>query len=94
LKTNSGLFIGLPEDLTATNGSAANVLIQLPDDGIDLEEVEREILRQALEKRGGNQTRAAQYLNITRSALIYRMQKYGLQSAEPTDAEHQLPDQS
>lgn len=72
----------LPENLTATTGSAANVLIQLPDDGIDLEEVEREILRQALERHGGNQTRAAQYLNITRSALIYRMQKYSLQQAE------------
>ncbi|MEP7270886.1 MAG: sigma-54 dependent transcriptional regulator [Acidobacteriota bacterium] len=72
----------LPENLTATTGSAANVLIQLPDDGIDLDEVEREILRQALEKCGGNQTRTAQYLNITRSALIYRMQKYALQQAE------------
>ncbi len=72
----------LPENLTATTGNAANVLIQLPDDGLDLEEVEREILRQALDKHGGNQTRAAQYLNITRSALIYRIQKYGLQQAE------------
>jgi DNA-binding NtrC family response regulator len=75
-------FKDLPENLTATTGNAANVLIQLPDEGIDLEEVEREILRQALEKHGGNQTRAAQYLNITRSALIYRMQKYGLQQPE------------
>jgi two-component system, NtrC family, response regulator AtoC len=74
----------LPENLTATTGHAANVLIQLPDDGIDLEEVEREILRQALDKHEWNQTRAAQYLNITRSALIYRMQKFGLQR---TDAE-------
>jgi len=72
----------LPESLIATTGNAANVLIQLPDDGIDLEEVEREILRQALEKHCGNQTRAAHYLNITRSALIYRMQKYGLQQTE------------
>lgn len=42
-----------------------DVLLQLPKGGIDLEEVEREILRQTLEKHGGNQTRAAQYLNIT-----------------------------
>jgi DNA-binding NtrC family response regulator len=75
----------LPENLIATTGHAANVLIQLPDDGIDLEEVEREILRQALDKHDWNQTRAAQYLNITRSALIYRMQKYGLQSVEPAE---------
>ena len=75
----------LPENLTATTGAAANVLINLPDDGIDLEEVEREILRQALDKHGWNQTRTAQYLNITRSALIYRMQKYGLQTAETAE---------
>jgi DNA-binding NtrC family response regulator len=31
----------LPENLTAATGHAANILIQLPDDGIDLEEVER-----------------------------------------------------
>jgi two-component system NtrC family response regulator len=81
----------LPENLTATTGHAANVLIQLPDDGIDLEEVEREILRQALDKNEWNQTRAAQYLNITRSALIYRMQKFGLQRAEAEDSGENTP---
>jgi DNA-binding NtrC family response regulator len=72
----------LPENLTLQTGHAANVLLQLPDEGIDLEEVEREILRQALDRQEWNQTRAAQYLNITRSALIYRMQKFGLQPPE------------
>lgn len=81
----------LPENLTAGAGHAANVLIHLPEDGIDLEEVEREILRQALDKHEWNQTRAAQYLNITRSALIYRMQKYGLQQAESADPESPPP---
>ena len=82
----------LPENLTVATGNVANVLINLPEDGIDLEEIEREILRQALDKHGGNQSRAAQYLNITRSALIYRMQKYGLQQqTEPasTQSGHQ-----
>jgi DNA-binding NtrC family response regulator len=72
----------LPENLTLQTGHAANVLLQLPDEGIDLEEVERELLRQALDRQEWNQTRAAQYLNITRSALIYRMQKFGLQPPE------------
>jgi DNA-binding NtrC family response regulator len=87
-------FKDLPENLTSTTGAAANVLIQLPDDGIDLEEVEREILRQALEKHGGNQTRAAQYLNVTRSALIYRMQKYGLQQPETPNIVNPSPDKN
>jgi DNA-binding NtrC family response regulator len=87
-------FKELPENLTSTTGAAANVLIQLPDDGIDLEEVEREILRQALEKHAGNQTRAAQYLNITRSALIYRMQKYGLQQPETPNIVYPSPDEN
>ena len=83
---NDALSINdLPENLTTVTGNAANVLINLPDGGIDLEEVEREILRQALDKHGWNQTRTAQYLNITRSALIYRMQKYGLQTAETAE---------
>lgn len=83
---NDALSISdLPDNLTAATSAAANVLINLPDDGIDLEEVEREILRQALDKHGWNQTRTAQYLNITRSALIYRMQKYGLQTAETSE---------
>jgi hypothetical protein len=64
-----------PDNLIAT--TAANVFTQLPDEGIDLEEVERETLREALEKHGWNQTRTAQYLDVTRSVLIYRMQKYG-----------------
>lgn len=83
----------LPENLTAATGHAANVLIQLPDDGIDLEEVEREILRQSLDRHEWNQTRAAQYLNITRSALIYRMQKFGLQRIENANSESQPTDQ-
>ena len=70
----------LPEamrgDLPSQN--AGNVLLNLPPEGLSLEEVEREIIRQALLMHNGNQTRAARYLNITRSALIYRMQKYNL----------------
>lgn len=50
----------------------------LPDDGISLEAVERELLLRALEKAGGNQTQAARYLDISRRTLIYRLEKHGL----------------
>ena len=68
----------LPENIRRPPDHAANVLLQLPPEGLSIERVEREIIRQALEMHGGNQTRAARYLDITRSTLIYRMQKYGI----------------
>jgi two-component system NtrC family response regulator len=75
----------LPDHIRQPAPHAANVLLELPPDGLSIEQVEREIIRQALEMHGGNQTRAARYLDITRSALIYRMQKFGLTST-PDDA--------
>jgi two-component system NtrC family response regulator len=74
----------LPENIRRPPAHAANVLLHLPTEGLSIESVEREIIRQALEMHDGNQTRTARYLDITRSALIYRMQKYGL--ASDTDA--------
>ena len=38
----------------------------------------RGMLEQALQQSGGNQTRAAQRLGISRDTLRYRMKKYGL----------------
>jgi len=51
----------------------------LPDTGIKLEELERELLQQALEKSQGNQSKAARILGLTRYAFMYRLKKYQLQ---------------
>ncbi|MDP2156955.1 MAG: sigma-54 dependent transcriptional regulator [Nitrospirota bacterium] len=51
--------------------------ITLPATGLDIEEVEKELIRQALEQTRYNQTKAARLLNLTRDALRYRMQKFG-----------------
>ena len=50
----------------------------LPEEGVDLEEVDRGLLIQALERTDGNQSAAARLLSISRYALRYRMEKYGL----------------
>ena len=71
----------MPEQIRHPSAHAANVLLDLPPDGLSIEAVEREIIRRALEMHRGNQTRTARYLDITRSALIYRMQKYDFASA-------------
>ncbi len=50
--------------------------VQLPVGGIDLEELEKDLLRQALERTRGNRTRAAQLLSLSRDTLRYRIEKY------------------
>lgn len=52
--------------------------MKLPRQGVVLEELERSLLKQALEQMLGNQSRAARLLGISRFALRYRMEKYGL----------------
>lgn len=50
----------------------------IPDTGMSLEDNEKRLLMQALEKTGGNQTQAARLLRITRDTLRYKMKKFDL----------------
>ena len=68
----------LPPEVRQTKSRVSRISLKLPEQGISLEEVEKEILLQALEKHHWNQTTAARYLDISRKTLIYRMEKYGL----------------
>ncbi|HBQ14642.1 MAG TPA: DNA-binding response regulator, partial [Myxococcales bacterium] len=52
--------------------------IRMPASGLPLVEVEKRLIRRALEMNDGNVTRTARYLSITRQTLIYRMRKFGL----------------
>lgn len=66
----------LPADMTGgimSQASAGNSLYILPDEGISLEEVELDFVRQALGKTGGNITHAARLLNISRDQVRYRL---------------------
>jgi DNA-binding NtrC family response regulator len=51
---------------------------RLPEAGFPLRDIEQEMVKQALDKTRGNQTRAARLLSISRDALRYKMKKYGL----------------
>ena len=55
--------------------------IRIPPEGISLERVEEALVKQALKMTNGNQTRAAKLLDISRDALRYRMQKFGMLEA-------------
>ncbi len=69
----------VPENLVNPQSAADNRWFSLPNEPINLESVETEIIREALHRFAKNQSQTARYLGITRSALIYRMQKYGLE---------------
>ncbi|MGE5095323.1 MAG: sigma-54-dependent transcriptional regulator [Betaproteobacteria bacterium] len=57
---------------------ALSALESFPDAGVDLEQVERRLVEQALSKAEWNVTRAAKLLNLTRDTLRYRIEKFGL----------------
>jgi len=50
----------------------------LPPAGLSLDELERDLVAQALERTGGNQTRAAALLGMHRDQIRYRIEKFGL----------------
>ncbi len=54
--------------------------IDMPNEGISLKDVEKDLITQALHKVNRNQTKAAKLLGISRDALRYKMQKFGLLS--------------
>ena len=69
----------VPDNVKKPSSANGKLWFPLPSDPINLEDVEREIIRESLRRHDGNQSQTSKYLGITRSALIYRMQKYGLE---------------
>jgi DNA-binding NtrC family response regulator len=71
----------LPKEVTGqarAPETGKGTMISLPDDGLSLEQVERDLIVQALEKTGGNKTRAAKLLDLTYDTLRYQIKKFGL----------------
>jgi len=76
-----------PEDLPAQIGRkrpavAGTKVLNLPDEGYSLEDLEREAVMEALERTNWNQTAAARFLRIPRHTLLYRMEKYHITQGE------------
>jgi len=67
-----------PSHLTMLARTVSNARFQLPPEGVKLEELERQLLVQALERSGGNQTQAGELLGINRDQVRYRIEKFSL----------------
>jgi len=52
--------------------------IRLPATGLNLDELTKDLILQALERTGGHRGRAAKLLGISRPTMIYRIEKYGI----------------
>jgi two-component system NtrC family response regulator len=57
----------------------------IPDEGLSLETLERELILKALEKAAGNKSQAARLLGLTRRTLYSRMEKHGLRQPSADD---------
>ena len=71
----------LPSKLCTQASMSRNRVVELPAEGYPLEEIEKEAVMQALECNQWNQTRAADFLQVPRHTLIYRMEKYGIKKS-------------
>ncbi|MCP5109954.1 MAG: PAS domain S-box protein [bacterium] len=71
----------LPMAIGRSAGAAASGTIPQPPApalGLSLEDNEKQLILQALERTGGNQTQAAKLLKVTRDTLRYKMKKFNL----------------
>jgi DNA-binding NtrC family response regulator len=72
--------LGLPHVKKAgvTINEKGNIDIDIPPNGLSLEEVEKKVILQTLKSTNGNVSRAARKLKIGREALRYRIKKYAI----------------
>lgn len=71
-------LLGVGRDAGRADSARQDLLRQLPEQGFPLEEIERLMLLEALDRCHNNQVQAARWLSISRDTLRYKMRKHGL----------------
>lgn len=72
----------LPPEISDSSLPPGDFPVEIPADGVALEEIVKEYIRVALTQTDGNQTKAAELLGISRRRLQNRMQNYGFSSKD------------
>lgn len=68
----------LGRHVISPRGHGSDYIVRLPVQGCVLWQIERDLIRQALERTGGVQTQAAKLVGLTRDQIRYKMEKYGI----------------
>ena len=74
----------LPTEVRQDAGPAAEGTFKLPAEGINFEDVERNLITQAMEQTDYNITKAAKLLGLTFRTLQYRLEKFGIKKPDGT----------
>jgi len=77
----------LPTEVRQDVGPASEGAFKLPAEGINFEDVERNLITQAMEQTDYNITKAAKLLGLTFRTLQYRLEKFGIKKADGKDVE-------
>jgi DNA-binding NtrC family response regulator len=72
----------LPTEVRQEVGPASEGTFKLPAEGINFEEVERNLITQAMEQTDYNITKAAKLLGLTFRTLQYRLEKFGIKKPD------------
>jgi DNA-binding NtrC family response regulator len=67
--------------------SSARSPFDLPEEGLDFEQLERDLIQKALNRTGGVATKAAKLLHMNYKAFLYRMEKFGLRESPESGGE-------
>ena len=71
----------LPPEIQATPQAASPPFVEFPEDGLDLPyylaSIEKDLIRRALDRTGGNRNKAADLLRIKRTTLVEKLKRIG-----------------
>jgi two-component system response regulator AtoC len=68
----------LPPELRPVTDVKGELRLEIPEGGLSLASLEKDLVRKALEKTNWNQTRAAHLLGLSRAQLLQRMKRFSL----------------
>lgn len=79
----------LPSEVRQDVGPTNDGAFKLPAEGINFEEVERNLITQAMEQTDYNITKAAKLLGLTFRTLQYRLEKFGIKKPDGREDEEE-----